>query len=284
MPPGVEPVKAGDPRGGTPFALAWSMARLFLLRSASGAAGRVLPWGHSVLRWGTVLALLLAVIPGSGASSALADDEKKPKKPPVEETDEEAGRRDGKGKKGERGEKGDKGEKGGKDGGTGKPEDADSAKRKDPDEKPPRKSATDSGDAKPAPKAATPPPPAKDPPPKPPAETAAFATIAAEWLRGDAAAIAARLPARGRITLALPDVTAGSYRAEQARSLLVKYFRSRTFSAVTVKGVQDRVATCETASVRSADRRRETSTLVLTLGTEDGHLVLVGVRDGGATR
>lgn len=110
-------------------------------------------------------------------------------------------------------------------------------------------------------------------------EQVLFEAIATEWKAGNAAAVAARFPANRKVSLRLPDVEAGDYRAEQARSLLEKYFGGRTFSKVTLKSSREMTGTFEVEYSRAADRKRVKAELLLVLGVEEKRRVLVSARE-----
>ncbi len=105
-----------------------------------------------------------------------------------------------------------------------------------------------------------------------------FEAIGAEWKAGDAKALAARFPEKRKVTLRLPDMEAGDYRAEQARSLLEKHFAARRFSKVELKSVKESTGTFEVEYVRD-DKRKVTAELLLGLGTEEKKRVLVSARE-----
>ena len=117
-----------------------------------------------------------------------------------------------------------------------------------------------------------------EPPPKSEEETL-FSAIAGEWKAGNAAALAGRFPAQRKVSLRLPDAEAGEYRAEQARSLLEKYFAGRAFSKVALKSVREMTGTFEIEYARSSDRKRVKAELLLVLGTEEKRRVLVSARE-----
>jgi hypothetical protein len=110
-------------------------------------------------------------------------------------------------------------------------------------------------------------------------EETLFEAIAGEWKAGNAAALAARFPSQRKVSLRLPDAEAGEYRAEQARSLLEKYFAGRTFSKATLKSVREMTGTFEIEYARTSDRKRVKAELLLVLGTEEKRRVLVSARE-----
>ena len=105
-----------------------------------------------------------------------------------------------------------------------------------------------------------------------------FDAIGGEWKGGDAKGLSARFPAKRKISLRLPDVEAGDYRAEQAKSLLEKYFAGRTFTKVELKSVKEATGTFDIEYTRE-DRKKVVAQLLLVLGTEEKKRVLVSARE-----
>lgn len=115
-------------------------------------------------------------------------------------------------------------------------------------------------------------------PPEDPEEKKTFEAMGAEWKAGDAGALAARFPEKRKVSLRLPGMDAGDYRAEQAKSLLEDYFAKRTFTKVEVKSVKDSTGTYEAEYTRD-DRKKVKAELLLVLGTEGRKRVLVSARE-----
>jgi hypothetical protein len=103
--------------------------------------------------------------------------------------------------------------------------------------------------------------------------------LGASWKAGDAKALAARFPARRKVSLRIPGADAGDYRAEQARSLLDSYFAGRSTTKVELRSVRETTGTFRVEYLRTADRRTVKADLLLVLGTEEKARVLVGVRE-----
>jgi hypothetical protein len=110
-------------------------------------------------------------------------------------------------------------------------------------------------------------------------EEVLFEAIAAEWKAGDAAALAARFPARRKVSLRLPGIEGGDYRAGQAKALLGEYFAARTFSKVALKSAKELTGTFEVEYLRTPDRRKVKAELLLVLGTEEKKRVLLSARE-----
>jgi hypothetical protein len=103
--------------------------------------------------------------------------------------------------------------------------------------------------------------------------------LGASWKAGDAKALAARFPAKRKVSLRIPGADAGDYRAEQAKSLLETYFAARAFTKVELKSVKEMTGTFRVEYVRAADRKTVKAEVLLVLGTEEKERVLVGVRE-----
>jgi len=121
--------------------------------------------------------------------------------------------------------------------------------------------------------------PAKEKERKKTAEEVLLEALGAAWRKGDAKALAARFPAKRKVSLRLPGAEAGDYRAEQARSLLEDYFAARTFTKVELKSVKETAGTFALEYRRTAAGKTVQAELLLVLGTESEERVLVSARE-----
>ena len=115
--------------------------------------------------------------------------------------------------------------------------------------------------------------------PKKSEEEILLEAVGAEWKSGNAKALAARLPAKRRVSIRLPGAEGGDYRAEQAKSVLEAYFAGRTFSRVELKSCKEMTGTFEVEYARTADRKKVKAELLVVLGTEEKRRVLESVRE-----
>jgi hypothetical protein len=204
---------------------------------------RVLPGGHSLL-----LALLLLLAAPPAIRPAVAQDD-------GGGAGESDGKKDGKedGKKGGKAKDKEKEEERGKDKEKGK----DKGK----------------GDGRTEEESA------KTEAPKKTEEEKLLESLGASWKAGDAKAVAAKLPRKRKTSLRLPGSEEGEYRAEQAKSVLERYFSERSFTKVTLKSVKEATGTFQVEYVVIEERRRVTAELLLVIGTEEKERCLVGVRE-----
>lgn len=210
---------------------------------------RVLPGGHSLP---LVLLLLLAATPAP--RPAFAQDE-------GGGTEESGGRKDGK----------DDGRRDGKEG--GKADDKKKDKERGKDGERDENKDEGKGDGRTAEESA------KTEAPKKTEEEKLLESLGASWKAGDAKAVAARLPKKRKTSLRLPGSEEGEYRAEQAKSVLERYFSERSFAKVALKSVREATGTFQVEYVVREERRRVTAELLLVLGTEEKERCLVSVRE-----
>ena len=123
------------------------------------------------------------------------------------------------------------------------------------------------------------PAPKEEPPKKKTEEETLLEALGASWKAGNSKALAARFPEKRKVTLRLPGVEGGDYRAEQARALLDGYFAGRAFGKVELKSVKEMTGTFSLEYTRASDRRTVKAELLLVLGTEEKKRVLVSVRE-----
>lgn len=121
--------------------------------------------------------------------------------------------------------------------------------------------------------------PAPAPPKEKSEEEKDLEAVGAEWKAGNVGALAARFPAKRRVSLRLPDSDAGEYRAQQAKSVLEDYFSGRSFSRVELKSCRESTGTFEIEYQRSADRKKVKAELLVVLGVEEKKRVVTSIRE-----